>query len=45
MKTEQEISICDGCGWKKKITFIDEFGKGFCKKCMQDSLIKVLGEE
>ena len=29
--------ICDGCGWKKNIIYVDEYGKGFCYDCMTDA--------
>lgn len=28
--------MCDGCGWKEKIVFVDYYGKGFCLNCMHE---------
>ena len=28
--------ICDGCGWKENIVFVDYYGKGFCLNCMHE---------
>jgi len=35
-----KIELCDGCGWKKRISLVDNFGNGFCRDCVEDKLIE-----
>jgi len=40
----KKVDICDGCGWKKKIVFVNEYGEGFCEGCMREA-INLEGDE